>query len=50
MVRHKCRVCKKITDQEIIPEFSVTLPPNLYVLECHGCGVLGVEMMEDADE
>lgn len=49
MVKHKCRICKKVTDQEIIPEFSVTLPPHLYVLECQGCGVLGVEMLEESD-
>lgn len=47
MVKHKCRICKKVTEQEIIPEFSVTLPPYLYVLECHGCGVLGVEMIKE---
>jgi hypothetical protein len=32
--------------QKIIEEFSVELPPYLYLLECQGCGVLGVEMIE----
>ena len=50
MVKHKCRICKKVTEQEIIPEISVTLPPYLYVLECHGCGVLGVEMLSEAHD
>lgn len=47
MVRHPCRICKRKTDQKIIPEFSATLPPHLAVLECLGCGVLGVEMIGD---
>jgi hypothetical protein len=45
MVKHKCRICKKATDQRIVEEFSLRLPPYLYVLECQGCGVLGVEML-----
>jgi hypothetical protein len=49
MVKHNCRICKKKTDQRIISEFSDRLPPNLALLECQGCGVLGVEMIEVND-
>lgn len=47
MVKLRCRLCKAIKDHEIIPEFSVTLPPHLAVVECYGCGVLGVSMIEN---
>jgi hypothetical protein len=47
MVKHKCRICKKATEQRIVEEFSLRLPPYLYVLECQGCGVLGVEMLPE---
>ena len=47
MVKLRCRLCKAIKDHEIIPEFSLTLPPHLAVVECYGCGVLGVSMIEN---
>ena len=41
-----CRLCKKITKQHerIVTD---TLPPNVKVLECSVCGVMGVVLMED---
>jgi len=36
-----CRVCKKIRNHKIVT-VTDTLPPNVHVLECMGCGVLGV--------
>lgn len=51
MAKLKCRVCKSVQDHKVIPEFSRTLPPHLAVVECFGCGVLGVQMLKyEADE
>lgn len=45
-VRFECRKCKKITNQveRIVTD---TLPPNVKVLECTACGVMGVCLMGD---
>ena len=44
----QCRMCKKIT---VHHERIVTnnLPPNVAVLECTVCSVLGVVMLESAE-
>mgnify|MGYP003336666282 CR=1 FL=1 len=44
-IKTQCRICKGKQDHKVIPEFSITLPPNLAVIECGGCGVLGVHMI-----
>ena len=43
-----CRLCKKTTMQR---ERIVTdkLPPNVKVLECLKCGVMGVVLLEDIE-
>jgi hypothetical protein len=40
-----CRICKKVTMQRerIVTD---TLPPNVKVLECLKCGVMGVVLLE----
>ena len=43
-VRFECRKCKKITNQ-IERIVTDTLPPNVKVLECTTCGVMGVCLM-----
>ena len=44
LIKVKCRICKAITDhQEVI--VTDTLPPNVACLECLGCGVLGIELI-----
>ena len=43
-IKTQCRICKGKQDHKVIPEFSITLPPNLAVIECGGCGVLGVHI------
>jgi hypothetical protein len=44
-----CRVCKKTQDHKVVT-VTDTLPPNVHVLECMGCGVLGVAQVQiDAD-
>ena len=37
----ECRVCKAKTDHKIV-QVTDNLPPDTHVLECLGCGVLGV--------
>lgn len=44
-----CRVCKKIQKHKVVT-ITDNLPPNVHVLECMGCGVLGVlQVQVDAD-
>jgi len=39
-----CRVCKKKRSHIVIEEFD-QLPPNTYCVQCQGCGVMGVELI-----
>jgi hypothetical protein len=41
-----CRVCKKNIAHKVVTVVD-TLPPNVQVLECMGCGVLGVRQVSD---
>ncbi len=45
MVKAPCRICAKATDHTIVDDFSDRLPPHIAVLECRGCGVLGVHLI-----
>ena len=47
-IRFDCRKCKKVTNQV---ERIVTnnLPPNVKVLECTSCGIMGVCLFKDTD-
>ena len=47
-IRFECRKCKKVTNQV---ERIVTdnLPPNVKVLECCVCGIMGVCLLEATD-
>ena len=47
-IRFECRTCKKVTEQV---ERIVThnLPPNVKVLECTVCGIMGVCLLEGSD-
>jgi len=47
-ILHECRLCKKITRQ-IIRVVTDNLPPNVHVLECTVCSVMGVALVEVAD-
>jgi len=44
-IRFECRKCKKITNQleRIVTD---NLPPNVKVLECIVCGIMGVCLLE----
>ena len=44
-----CRICKKKRAHTIIEEFD-QLPPNLYCVQCTGCGVMGVQLIEVGEE
>jgi len=45
LIRFECRSCNKITDQleRIVAD---NLPPNVKVLQCVKCGVMGVCLLE----
>lgn len=47
-IRFECRNCKKVMNQL---ERIVTnnLPPNVKVLECTSCGIMGVCLFKDTD-
>ena len=44
----KCRLCDKVTDhiERIVTD---NLPPNVKVLECSVCGIMGVCLLEATD-
>jgi MinD superfamily P-loop ATPase len=44
-LKHRCRICKAVMEHMIV-KVTDNLPPNVEVLECMGCGVLGVELLE----
>ena len=44
-----CRVCKKRTQCKVLIEFTELLPPGLTCVECLSCGILGVELVLDAE-
>jgi hypothetical protein len=48
MLRYNCRVCKTVQDHKNINEFD-TLPPGVLVLECLGCGVMGVQLVDNEE-
>jgi hypothetical protein len=43
-----CRICKKRTQGKVLIEFTELLPPGLKCLECLSCGILGIELVPDA--
>ena len=47
-IRFECRSCKKITEQ-IERIVTDNLPPNVKVLECSVCGIMGVCLLEATD-
>jgi len=47
-IRFECRNCKKVTDQ-IERIVADNLPPNVKVLQCTQCGVMGVCLLEGSD-
>ena len=47
-IRFECRNCKKVTDQ-IERIVTDNLPPNVKVLQCTKCGVMGVCLLEASD-
>jgi len=50
-LRHKCRVCKKITNQaNLSANNEFKLGDNKALLQCLECGVMGVEDVEMAKD
>ncbi len=49
LVSFDCRPCKKKTKGKVLIEFTELLPPGLKCVECQSCGILGVELVPDAE-
>ena len=52
LVRINCRVCAKVgkgtQNHSIVEEFT-NLPPKIVCVQCHGCGVMGIEVLLDCE-
>lgn len=46
----KCRICKTNQKHKQLHDFDSRLPDSVIFVECLGCGILGVELMENAYE
>jgi hypothetical protein len=46
-LRFKCRICKSNQDHKLIGDFNDRLPVGIVCVECMGCGVIGIEMLEN---
>jgi len=46
-LRFKCRICKATKDHKLIGDFNDRLPVGIVCVECLGCGVIGIEMLEN---
>lgn len=44
-IKYECRIEKKITTHEIVKVVD-TLPPYTEVVQCCGCGVMGVVILD----
>ena len=47
MLKFKCRICKKNMDHKLIGDFNDRLPVGIVCVECLGCGVIGIESLEN---
>jgi hypothetical protein len=47
-LRYSCRICKAVKDHTNITEFE-NLPPGVLVVECLGCGVMGVQLVDNEE-
>lgn len=41
----KCRICKSIQNHTIFAN-EVPMPDNVALVQCRGCGVMGVEKLD----
>lgn len=46
VIAFDCRICKANLDHRVV-RVTDKLPANVHVLECLGCGVLGVRNVSD---
>ena len=46
-LRFKCRICKGTQPHKLIGDFNDRLPVGIVCVECLGCGVIGIEMLEN---
>ena len=47
-ITYKCRKCAKMT-RHLIRIVTDNLPPNVRVVECCKCGVMGIALIDDKD-
>ena len=47
-ISYVCRKCSKMT-RHLIRIVTENLPPNVKVLECSTCGVMGVALVDEKD-
>ena len=40
----KCQICKEKMPHKLRQEFQ-NMPTNAYLVECEGCGVLGIKLI-----
>lgn len=48
--RLKCRICKTVETHKELNDFKSRLPDSVIFVECLSCGVLGVELAENATQ
>ena len=47
IVKHKCRICQKVTKQgNLTANHEFKLPEDKALLQCLECGVMGIETIE----
>jgi hypothetical protein len=46
-LKFKCRICKSNQNHKLIGDFNDRLPVGIVCVECLGCGVIGIEMLEN---
>ena len=47
-ITYKCRKCAKMT-RHLIRIVTDTLPPNVKVIECSTCGVMGIALIDQKE-
>jgi hypothetical protein len=47
-ITYKCRKCAKMT-RHLIRIVTDTLPPNVKVIECSTCVVMGIALIDEKD-
>jgi hypothetical protein len=46
ILKATCRICKSVQPHSQVEDFK-DLPPYVVCLQCLGCGVMGIQLLED---